>query len=104
MFRLIYRGLLVLGAFYLFALGFIPSVAHETGSSSFFPMIIPIVGAIAINLFLPKLGKENLVLPLGVGTLLIGAIFFEYGGFVNYTAIGLSAFIIFFHGLRPWNS
>lgn len=51
---------------------FMSSVTNQTGSASFYPTIIPIIGAIAINLFLPKLEKAKFVLPLAILIFFIG--------------------------------
>lgn len=100
--NLLYRGIYLGLAFCAF-LGFIWSVTHETGVASFYPLVIPIVGAIAINIILPKIGKSDKVKYVALVVFLAGLVFAPYGTFINYEAIGLTCFTLFFHAIRPWN-
>ena len=99
--NLFYRIILLCFTLVLF-FGFMNSVTEEKGYASFYPAIIPILGGMAINFYLPKLGKGHLVFPTAIILIVLATIFFKFGGFVSYTAWGLATCIVLFHALRPW--
>jgi len=81
---------------------FLGSITHETGSSTIYPLIIPVVGSIAIILFFSKINQTKVIAILtfifffiGVGT--------QQGSFINYTSLGLAICLLFFNAIRPWS-
>jgi len=85
---------------------FLGSITHETGSSSIYPTVIPVVGAIAIILFLAKRDRNMLIQILGFSCIIysMGMQQESNGTFIHYTITGLGVFILFFNALRPWRS
>jgi uncharacterized membrane protein len=98
--RLINLPLIVMGFIF-----FLTSIAKETGSSSFFPFIIPIVGSILIIVFLSRIHKDVWIQYLGYLFMFISLVVMieDIGSFLHYTFLGLGTFILFFNTLRPWS-
>jgi len=85
---------------------FLGSTTHETGSSTIYPMVIPIVGSIATILFLSKRVKNIWILVLGFSCIVYSMAMQQEsnGTFIHYTITGLGTFILFFNALRPWRN
>jgi len=79
---------------------FLGAITYDTGKSDIYPFIIPIIGAIVIILFLQKINKSKWIHYLPFILISIGLSIEQ--GFINYTLIGLSMFLLFFNALRPW--
>ena len=98
---LILRAVFLALAYYLIPL-FLGAITYKTGGSGIYPLIIPILGSIALILILSRFGKEKLLkwLPF---IFLIVSFQLEQGSFANYTLIGLAQCLFFFNAIRPWN-
>jgi len=81
---------------------FLTALTLETGGSSIYPLIIPVLGSIALIVFLSRQGKE-LWLKFLPFVLLLLSFAFSQGSFMNYTLVGLALFMALFNALRPWN-
>ena len=81
---------------------FLGSVTFETGQSSIYPFFVPIVGAIAIILYLVKIDKEVWIKVIPYIFIFVGLMATQ-GTFVSYTFLGLAIFILFLNSIRPWN-
>ena len=98
---LILRGIFLLVAYYSIPF-FMGAITHDTGHSSFYPLIIPVLGSMALILLLSRLGKQKLLIWLPF-LFIVLAIALQYGSFLNYTFIGLAMCMLFFNAIRPWN-
>jgi hypothetical protein len=98
----IINRIIYLGASWVVLFLFLGSVTEETGGAGVYPLVIPILGSIALILYLSKKGKENLAQGLPF-IFIIVSFGFNQGEFINYTLIGLGMFMFFFNAIRPWN-
>jgi hypothetical protein len=70
------------------------SITYETGGSSIYPLVISILGSIAIILFLSRLGKETWLKALPF-VFFVVAFAFPQGSFMNYYARRTNVYRIF---------
>lgn len=98
---LILRGIFLAVAYYSIPF-FMGAITHDTGHSSFYPLIIPVLGSIALILVLSRFGKQKLLIWLPFIFIVI-AFQVKQGSFFNYTLIGLAMCMLFFNAIRPWN-
>lgn len=100
--HLIWRAINLLTAGFGFML-FMSSISFENDSSSVYPLIIPVIGSIMIVMYLGKLNKNLWIQLIGYFGISLFVVI-PQGDFLNYTIVGLSAFILFFNALRPWRN
>lgn len=93
-FNLFYAGLFI-GVF-------LGSITHETGGSSIYPFVLPIVGSIALILYFSKIARGIWIQIIGYFVLIYAFSLCEVGTFTHYTLLGLGVFTLFFNALRPW--
>ncbi len=100
MFELLIRGLFLATSLILFMPLFFGAITHETGGSSIYPFVIPIIGSIIIiTLLLRKKSGYWLIL---ISTLLSAVgMQQEQGSFLNYTLLGLGFFTLLFGCVVP---
>lgn len=100
--HLIWRVINLLTALFGYIL-FMSSITFENGNSTVYPLIIPVIGSIAIIIYLAKINKNlwiQLIGYFGISTFVLT----PQGTFLNYTIVGLATLILFFNALRPWRS
>ncbi|RLA84251.1 MAG: hypothetical protein DRG78_01960 [Epsilonproteobacteria bacterium] len=100
--NLILRAMFLVVSFYMVII-FLAAITHDTGNSSIYPFIIPIIGSIGIILFLQKTNYAKWINYLPLIFIVIGFSITQ-GTFINYTIIGLSMFMLFFNAIRPWRN
>lgn len=95
---------IVIGGLGLFALLlFIADITWDDGKGYLQDFAIPVIVGVLVNVLLPKIGRENLITPLG----LIMLFFFmqtEQGTTLHTFMMGGSTMILLLNSIRPWNT
>jgi len=94
----------IIFGFGLFALLlFVTDITWDDGEGYIHDFAVPLIIGILVNISLPKIGKENLITPLGIGVFLI-AFGFAQGSAEHTFIMGASMMIFFLNSIRPWNT
>ncbi|MEA2017656.1 MAG: hypothetical protein U9N59_04340 [Campylobacterota bacterium] len=95
---------LIIGSLGLFALLlFVTDITWDDGVGHLHDFAVPLIVAVGVNIFLPKIGRENLITPLGLIMLFffLGA---EQGATLHTFMMGSSSMILLLNSIRPWHT
>lgn len=95
---------IIIGGFGLFSLLlFVTDITWDDGKGYLHDFAIPLIVGVLVNVLLPKIGKENLITPLGLIMLFffLGA---EQGTILHTFMMGGSTMILLLNSIRPWNT
>lgn len=81
---------------------FVTDITWDDGVGHLHDFAIPLIIGVLVNVFLPKLGRENLITPLGLIMLIF--LGFEQGTTLHTFMMGSSAMILLLNSIRPWNT
>lgn len=94
----------IIFGFGLFALLlFVTDITWDNGKGYLQDFAVPLIIGVLVNVSLPKIGKENLITPLGIGLFFI-AFGFAQGSAEHTFLMGASMMIFFLNSIRPWNT
>lgn len=95
---------IVIGGLGLFALLlFVADITWDDGIGHIHDFAVPVIVGILVNVFLPKIGRENLITPLGL-IMLFFFIATEQGTTLHTFMMGGSTMILLLNSIRPWNT
>ena len=94
---------IIIGGLGLFALLlFVTDITWDDGVGHLHDFAIPLIVGVLVNVSLPKIGKENLITPLGLIMLFL-FIGTEQGTILHTFMMGGSTMILLLNSIRPWN-
>jgi hypothetical protein len=82
---------------------FVTDITWDDGKGYLHDFAVPLMVGVLVNVLLPKIGKENLITPLGVGLFFI-AIPMAQGTTIHTFMMGASMMILLLNSIRPWNT
>jgi len=95
------RALLMGFGFLAFIL-FLADITWDDGIGDFHDLAVPLIVGVLVNVSLPKIGRENLITPLGLIMLFL-FIGTEQGTTLHTFMMGGSMGILLLNAIRPWN-
>ena len=82
---------------------FVTDITWDDGKGYLHDFAIPLIVGVLVNISLPKIGRENLITPLGIGLLFI-AFGMAQGTTIHTFMMGASTMILLLNSIRPWKT